>query len=193
MTYTIPSHRRRLALASACTGIALAALAALAVTPASAATSKELLNCQKTIESQVRGFASTAIAKISTCTDKIVQCKLAAEIDAADPTACLAAASSNCSGVPAKVADQQSKRVANIVKKCGLIPLGELEAFVAGLGFFNVVSACGSATASQLAACVVADARCNLERAIFRLDPRAQDSLSDPAINLAGSFSCVAP
>jgi hypothetical protein len=182
--------------ATGCARIVLAAALALAATaaaPASAATSKQLLTCQKSIESQVRGFTSSTIARLSNCTEKIVQCKLRQEIDAVDPTACLASAAKSCSSIPAKVSDQQAKRVASIVKKCGLIPLAEIEAFVGGLGFFNVSAGCGAASVTQLATCVVADARCQLEQAVFRLDPRAQDSLSDPAIALAGSFPCVAP
>jgi hypothetical protein len=160
---------------------------------ASAASSRELLNCQKAIESQVRGFSNFAIARLSNCTEKVVECRLAQEIDATDPAACLARAARACAPVPDKVDAQQSSRVDKIVRKCGLIPLAELEPFVGGLGFLNVVSDCGAATATQLASCVVADSRCGFERAVFRLDPRAQDSLADPAIDIAASFPCVAP
>lgn len=183
--------------------LALVAAAFLgAAATAHAATSNELLSCQKAIESQVRGFTSFAIARISNCTQKVVECKLAQEIDSVDPTACLASAAAACATVPQKVADQKASRAAKMVVKCGLVPLGELEPFVAGLGFFNVVAACGAADASDLADCVLDAGLCpasadgalgSLERAIFRVDPRAQNSLSDPAISLAASFPCVAP
>ncbi|HZR82532.1 MAG TPA: hypothetical protein VFD92_15665 [Candidatus Binatia bacterium] len=174
--------------------VAATALALAIPAGASAATSSSaLLACQKSFESQIRSFTNSTIARLSNCTEKVVECKLAQEIDAADPTACLASAANSCSTLPTKVADQQTTRASKIVGKCGLIPLADLEEFVAGLGFFNVVSACGAGTVAQLVDCVVADSRCALERSVFRLDPRAQDSLSDPAINIAGSFPCVAP
>jgi hypothetical protein len=195
-----PSRRTRdLARLAASVGLVAAILLPLS---SHAATSRELLSCQKAVESQVRGFTNFAVARISNCTEKIVECKLAQEIDATDPTACLASAAAACATVPQKVADQQTIRAGKIALKCGLFPLADLEPFVAGLGFFNLVSDCGAADATDLAMCVLDAGLCpassdgargSLERAIFRLDPRAQDSLSDPAINLAASFPCVAP
>lgn len=182
---------------------AAAGLAALfPVAAAQAATSTELLNCQKAIESQVRGFTSFAIARISNCTEKIVQCKLAQEIDSTDPMACLSSAGLACATVPTKVNDQKASRAGKIVLKCGLIPFADLKPFVEGLGFFNLANDCSALDASDLADCILDAGLCpgssdgargSLERAIFRLDPRAQNSLMDPAIDLAASFPCVAP
>ena len=80
---------------------------------------------------------------------------------------------------------------AKAVTACGLIPLADLEAFLGGLGFFNVSAGCSAASASDLIDCVFDDARCREERILFRLDPRAQDSLT--ALGIAASFPCVAP
>jgi hypothetical protein len=178
--------------------LALAAL--FPVAAAQAATSSDLLNCQKAIESQVRGFTNFAIARISNCTEKIVECKLAQEIDTVDPTACLASASAACSTVPMKVDDQKNARADKIVLKCGLIPFADLKPFVAGLGFFNLANDCGATDADGLADCILDAGLCaassdgargSLERAIFRLDPRAEKSLT--ALSLNDDFPCVAP
>lgn len=173
----------------------VAALAAALVlqigSPASAATSKELLNCQKQLESQVRSFTNVMYLRLYGCAQKIVECKLAQEIDAVDPTACLARAATQCGAAPAKVADAQATKSARVVQRCGLIPLAELEQYVEGLGFFNVSAACSAASVTDLVSCVFADARCATERELFLIDPRAQDSLSSAGV--AGSFPCVAP
>ena len=170
--------------------VTLAGAVALAA-PAAAATSAELLSCQKAFESNTRSFAKYVATKVGACADKVVPCNLAFEIDAVDPTSCLASATSACAGVPAQVTEQQAKRAAKIVTACGLIPFAELQQFVAGLGFFNVVTTCGAATVNDLVDCVLADTRCSRERALFHADPRAQESLTDAGV--AASFSCVAP
>ena len=172
---------------------ALAAVVAVLTTAgvASGATSKELLDCQKQLESNVRGFSNVIYQKLFTCAQKVVECKLADEIDAVDPTACLAKAAATCAGVPAKVSEQAAKRKAKAIVKCGLIPLAELEQYDEGLGFFNVVAGCGAASVNDLVDCVFAEAQCSVERQLFRLDPRAQDSLSTAGV--AASFPCVAP
>lgn len=162
-----------------------------ASTALGAATSKELLDCQKQFESQLRGFSNVVQTGVSNCAQKVVECALADEIDAVDPTACVAKATASCSGVPAKVTDQSGKRRLKVLAKCGLVPLAELEQYTAGLGFFNVATACGAADASDLIDCVFASAQCSAEREIFGLDPRAQQSLTTAGI--APSFPCVAP
>lgn len=156
-----------------------------------AATSKQLLDCQKQLESQVRAFSNVVQTGVAGCAQKIVECALADEIDAVDPTACVAKATTSCAGVPAKVSDQASKREVKVLAKCGLVPLVELEQYAAGLGFFNVVSACGAADVNGLVDCVFDGAQCSAEREIFRLDPRAQQSLTTAGI--VASFPCVAP
>lgn len=183
---TTPRNRN---LRHAVLGALLALLATSSI--AAGATSKELLDCQKQLESNVRGFTSVVYQKLFTCAQKVVECKLADEIDAVDPTACLAKTAATCSGVPAKLGEQAAKRKAKAILKCGLIPLAELEQFDEGLGFFNVVSACGAASVNDLVDCVFADAQCGTERQLLRLDPRAQDSLTTAGI--AASFPCVAP
>jgi hypothetical protein len=171
---------------------ALAAALTLQIgSAASAATSLELLNCQKQFESQIRSFTNIIYLRLYGCAQKIVECELASEIDAVDPTACIARAATLCGATPAKVADAQSVKAGKVVQRCGLIPLAEVNQFVEGLGFFNVSAGCSAASVSDLVACVFADARCSTERQLFRIDPRAQDSLTTAGI--AGSFPCVAP
>lgn len=183
MTRTINQFRR----------LALTTVLALATsgTAFGAATSKQLLDCQKQLESQVRGFSNVVQTGVAGCAQKVVECALADEIDNVDPAACVAKATASCAGVPTKVADQTTKRQLKVVAKCGLVPLSELEQYAAGLGFYNVVIGCGAADVNQLVACVFDDAQCSAEREIFRLDPRAQQSLTTAGI--AASFSCVAP
>lgn len=158
---------------------------------ASAATSKELLDCQKQLESQVRGFSNVVQTSLYKCAQKVVECALADEIDSVNPTLCLDKAANSCTGVPAKVTDQASRRKPKVIAKCGLIPLAELEQFSQGLGFVNVVTACGALNVNQLVDCVFDGAQCSAERELFMLDPRAQQSLTTAGI--AASFPCVAP
>ncbi|MBY0279352.1 hypothetical protein K2Z84_28790 [Candidatus Binatia bacterium] len=158
---------------------------------ADAATSKELLDCQKQLESQVRAFSNVVLQGLAGCAQKVVECKLADEIDAVDPTACIAKAAAKCTGLPSKVSDQAAARQAKVAARCGLIPLAEIEQFSEGLGFFNVATSCGAASVTALVGCVFDAARCSAERELFTLDPRAQDSLTTGGI--AASFPCVAP
>lgn len=184
MTTTRTRKLRRAALAAV-------ALMTFGAGGASAATSKELLDCQKQFESNVRGYSSVIYQKLFTCAQKVVECKLANEIDSVDLNGCLAKTVASCAGVAAKLAEQDAKRQAKVVAKCGLIPLAELSQYTEGLGFFNVVAGCGAASVNDLVDCVFADAQCSAERQLFRLDPRAQDSLTTAGI--AASFPCVAP
>lgn len=173
--------------------IALATVLALAGagTAFGAATSKELLDCQKQLEGQIRAFSNVVQTGLAGCDQKIVECALADEIDAVDPTACVAKATASCAGVPAKVADQASKRQLKVLAKCGLVALADLEQYTAGLGFYNVVNTCGASDVNGLVDCVFDSAQCSAEREIFQLDPRAQQSLTTAGI--AASFPCVAP
>lgn len=167
-------------------------VAVLAMTGvASGATSKELLDCQKALESNIRGYTNLIYSKLFGCAQKVVECKLANEIDAVDATSCLAKATSGCAAVDPKLDEQAAKREAKVVAKCGLVPLAEIEQFTEGLGFFNVANSCGAASVSDLVDCVFTNARCSTERQLFKLDPRAQDSLTTAGV--AASFPCVAP
>jgi len=172
--------------------VALATALLLSAGSAShAATSTELLNCQKQIESQVRSFTNVMYLRVYGCAQKIVECKLADEIDAVDPTACLARAANLCGAAPGKVSDAVASKAARVIQRCGLIPLAEVEQFVEGLGFFNVAAACSAASVTDLVNCVFADARCATEKQLFLIDPRSQDSLTTAGV--AASFPCVAP
>ncbi len=173
---------------------ALAALVAVGIATAdarAATSSKDLLGCQKSLESQVRAYTTLLSSKIYGCTEKVAKCKLAEEIDAVPSGDCITAATDACSGVPAKLGDNLAKRKSSIVLRCGLIPLADLEAFVGGLGFYDVVASCGALDAADLADCVLATASCATQRQVFRMEPRGQAALT--SLGIAASFPCVAP
>lgn len=162
-------------------------------TPAQGATtSKALLACQNRLAAKVKSFASFTANKIHGCTEKVVDCKLSSEIDAADDTSCLASATTACSGIAALVASKRAAAETKIAAKCGLIPGTDLNQFVAGLGFSNVAAGCGGlSSASAIVDCVLDGTKCSVEQQVFIRDPRAQDSLTTAGI--ASSFPCVGP
>jgi hypothetical protein len=168
--------------------------------------SRKLLKCQKQLERQIRSFTRQVGSKVHACTEKVVRCKLAFEIDNEDPATCLAGAKVTCDkvaavdkGIPAKL----SKAKAKVNAACEQIPLAAVEGFVAGLGFFNIAAECAAlqppltpisvSAVSDLVDCSFATARCAAEREVFIRDPRSGDSLADPAIDLASDFPCVGP
>lgn len=183
---TIPTARLLLMTAAA---LALAG-PARAFTP-----SADLLKCQRSLESKVRAVATTLHRVVGDCTLKAVNCKLAEEVDAVPAGPCLTAVADRCAdpttGAAAKVTKTEDRGKTSALNSCGLIPLADLDEFIGGLGFFNVSAACSAASASDLIDCLFDDGRCSAERMLFRLDPRAEDSLT--AIGLAASFPCVAP
>ena len=161
---------------------------------ASAATSAQLLGCQKYFDSQIRSYSNVVYQRLFGCAEKVVECQLAQEIDAIDATACLARATTGCASAQIKISDTATSRKAKVLLGCGsdlTIPLADLEQFDQGLGFFNVATACSAANVSALVDCVFANAQCAIEHQLFRLDPRAQSSLTTAGV--AASFPCVAP
>ncbi|MGH7894266.1 MAG: hypothetical protein ACREQL_06325 [Candidatus Binatia bacterium] len=173
--------------------IRLLLLVALGLTlPAGAATpSADLQKCQKTLHGKVRSFVNVTHTALLGCAQKVEECKLAQEIDGASPTMCLAAASVSCGAATGKIATLRGTSAGKATGACGLIPIGDLNAFISGLGFFNVSGTCAATNASDLVTCVFDDAQCAAERTVFKLDPRAQNSLT--AGGIAASFPCVAP
>jgi len=159
--------------------------------PALAATSAQLLACHKMLDRQGRGFVKFVANKVGGCADKVVACNLASEIDGVSPSACLSSATTACAPIATQVGDQKAQRAAKIVMACGLVPFAEVQQFVAGLGFFEVVTACSATTINDLVDCVLDDIRCDAEKHLFLADPRAQQSLT--AAGVAASFPCVAP
>ncbi len=155
-------------------------------------TSKALLACQSRLAAKVKSFASFTANKIHGCTEKVVDCKLSAEIDAVDDTSCLASATTACSGIATLVESKRTAAAAKITVKCGLIPAADLNQFVAGLGFSNVAAGCsGLLNATDIINCVLDGTKCSVEHQVFVRDPRALDSLTTAGI--AGSFPCVGP
>jgi hypothetical protein len=164
----------------------------LVAAPAFAVTSSAvLLKCQKVLESRVRSFSNYAATHLVNCTRKVADCKLADEIDSTDPTACLASATSQCGGTVTNIGNSQTTNRTKALLACGLIPTADVTPFIGGLGFFNVLADCGGSDVTDLVTCIFDQARCRTERALFRADPRAQDSLT--TVGVAASFPCVAP
>jgi hypothetical protein len=173
--------------------VAVAPLAVLlgAALPARAATTAELLRCQKGVHSRVASFVKFVETALSNCTYRVESCQLAQEIDGDDPTQCLASASSTCSSLSAKVPGAKSSYTGKALLMCSTVPLGDLEQYVGGLGFFGVSSVCSAGTVNDLLECIFDGAQCSAERTLFTLDPRAADALT--AAGVAGAHPCVGP
>jgi hypothetical protein len=178
-------------------GLALWAPAAVFAQSSSA----DLLKCQKALESRSQLIAKQVGKKVHGCADKVAYCKLAQEIDLVDPTACLASAGESCSAAAPYLTKRQDSAKVKMLMACGLIPLGDLEQFIQGLGFLDAPSECAAlptppgpvtvTDASTLIDCLIETTRCSAEKEVLVRDPRAQDSLT--AVGVASSFPCVAP
>jgi hypothetical protein len=172
------------------TGLVVLAIAC-AAGEASAASTSELLRCQKALHGAGRSFTKAVQTYLTNCALKVETCQLREEIDGEDPTVCLASATTSCQGYSAKVLAADATYEAKIVKVCALVPLGDLEAYVGGLGFFHANASCAATDSTALVGCVFDDARCAAERLVFAADPRAQDALV--AAGVAAAHPCVAP
>lgn len=185
-------HGALIALLGACTF----APTAQALTP-----TVDLLRCQKELTRIARSVTGLTAKSVHKCTEKALRCTLGAEIDAADPTDCLAGATTSCASVPTKLADKIAAIRAKALTKCGLIPTADVLAYIAGLGFANVATDCATLPSPlppitvnavpDLIDCVLAVSRCGAEREVFLRDPRAQDSLA--TIGLGAAFPCTSP
>ena len=161
-----------------------------AALPARAATTADLLRCQKGIHTRVSSFVKLVQTGLGNCTYKVELCKLAQEIDGEDPTSCLAAATSYCAKASAKVPQYKSLYLGKTLVLCN-VTVADLEPYVSGLGFFGPNTTCAATSVPDLIACLFDGAQCSAERTLFTLDPRAQDSLS--TVGLAGAHPCVGP
>jgi hypothetical protein len=173
-------------------------------TPPSSA-SAALRACDTRFKTKVKAFAGFDATKLHGCAEKIVRCKLAFEIDAVDPSSCLASAGTACSGIPVKIDNSLALAKTKIPLKCGLIPFSDLQPFVGGLGFSNVAAGCsGQADLTALMDCVLgkpttaadmSGTKCSVEHKVFIRDPRAKDSLSDAhtTLNPTTQFPCLGP
>ncbi len=159
--------------------------------PASAAPLADLLRCDKAIHGRASIFAGVVQSALASCAIKIESCQLAQEIDGDDPTQCLASASAMCGAYSAKVAAYKSAAESKAASGCLTVPLGDLQQYVAGLGFFAVGTTCAASTAIDLLGCIFDGAQCASERTLFTLDPRAADALATAGIGAA--HPCVGP
>jgi hypothetical protein len=180
-------------------------VAGLALWASSAAhaqsSSADLLYCQKGLKNIGREIAKEVGRYAHYCAEKVAYCKLEQEIDGADPARCLASAGVRCSKKTAYLTVKQSRAKGKMLAACRLIPLGDLEQFIQGLGFLNAPSECAAlptppgpvtvTDVSTLFDCLLETTRCSAEKEVFIRDPRAQDSLT--AAGVASSFPCVAP
>jgi len=171
-------------------------------------SSASLLACQTRLHNKVKAFARYTATKLHGCSEKVVRCKLANEIDAVDPTSCLASATSSCSTIPAAIdtklaAFKDPVKITAIPRKCGLVPFADLQPFVGGLGFSNVAAGCsGTADLNALMDCILGTpttasstqgTKCSVEHKVFIRDPRANDSLTSGGLNPGTQFPCVGP
>jgi hypothetical protein len=170
---------------------ALLAVAVSVAGPASAATTVDLLRCQRGIHTRATVLAKAVQTALATCTYKIESCQLADEIDAVSPTQCLARASAACATASAKVAVRESSSAAKALIDCSAVPLADLESWVAGLGLAAIGQGCAASSVGDLVGCIFDATRCAAERTLFVLDPRAQDALTTAGI--AAAHPCVAP
>jgi hypothetical protein len=170
--------------------VGLLAIALGAASPARAATTAELLRCQKGIHSRAASFVKLVETALSSCAYKVESCQLGQEIDGADPSACLASATASCTSLSARVPSYKATYSTKAQLVCG-VPLADLAPYVAGLGMSPQIGTCGASTTSDLIACIFTAAQCSAERTVFALDPRAQDALSTAGV--AGAHPCVGP
>ena len=172
--------------------VGAAAVLALAPNLSAATSSADLLLCQKKIEKHARAFSKVVGKKIQKCSEKIDACKLANEIDGADLTSCVTAATPTCTAVDAAIIANRATRKMAIDKVCSLIPLADVEPFLGSLGFVNVAAVpCSAVSVVSLTDCLLDQTRCTAEKEVFRRDPRALDALTAASVNM--SFPCVGP
>lgn len=164
------------------------------------------LACQTRFDMRVRTLASYVATKTHTCTEKVVRCKLAQEIDSVTPSTCPSGIASACNGVPVAITNKLTAMKdgfsrLGIPKKCSLVSWDSLTAFVGGLGFLKVASdaACGVGDLSCLMDTVLGTptgtlgTKCDVEHKVFIRDPRALDSLMSVSSGFEGNFPCVGP
>lgn len=169
----------------------VAAMAILAAAPgARAASTPELLRCQKGIHARAESFVKLVETALSNCAYKVESCRLAQEIDGDDASACLAAATATCVGLSAKIPTYRSLYASRALAVCA-VSVADVAPWVGGLGMSANAAACGAGTMSDLVVCLFSDAQCSAERTVFALDPRAQDALATAGI--AAAHPCVAP
>jgi hypothetical protein len=171
-------------------GVLVAAALCMA-RPASAATMAELLRCQKGIHTRAASLTKAVQTVLASCTYKIETCQLAQEIEGTDATQCLASASAACATYSAKVPAYKSSYETKALVACNVVPLADLQQWVAGLGLAAVSQGCAASTVVELVSCIFDATQCSAERTLFVLDPRAQYALATAGV--AAAHPCVAP
>lgn len=168
----------------------IAALLVVVAMPAFAGTSG-LLRCQKILDVRAAVFSKLTQTALSNCATRVVACQLAQELDAEDPTQCLAAATASCATYSAKISSGRSAAQGKAIAACNVVPLADLQPWIGGLGLAGPNAACGASTVIDLIDCLFDGAQCAAERIVWAFDPRAGDALATAGI--AASHPCVGP
>jgi hypothetical protein len=188
---------RRTAIAS----VVMLGVAMGAPNVAPAQTSTDLITCQRRLERRARSYAKFLAYRLHNCANRVAACKHAQEIDSVDPTSCLADANTYCDTLPALAATRRADTVDAIMVPCGLLSLANMQQYLGGLGFGDVVTnqcpslptppgAITPITVDDLVECLLRITECAAQREVQMRDPRANDSLTE--VGQAASFPCVA-
>lgn len=156
-------------------------------------TDKEMIACQRALDSRLDGVAKSIGRFVGECAFRITECELREE-HGAPVAGCTAKVASRCVRAETQVARTVERGEKAILKKCGGLPLATLQPYVTGLGFRDAAADCAPApvtTVAELVGCLVARAKCAAERDVFRGDPRAQTALGTAGV--ATAFPCVGP
>jgi len=147
---------------------------------------KPLLKCAVTLQKSgakiVRGRSKTlqsCLASLDACVQK-----------KAGDGRCLQTAGAKCTKALAKLGTLDDKARATIVKACAPLTLDELR-LTSGLGFANEIPACGTLDGPDaIAACVVAQHACAVERLVTLETPRAGELLTRGGLTAADVLRC---
>jgi cysteine-rich repeat protein len=176
----------------------LAALVTVALGAPSAAaeTTKDLLNCQKTLEKEAAKLLKGRAKSLTKCIEGLLDCTLAAEIDSEPLGPCQTAAAAKCADTffP-KAEGAETKFSDKVAAKCNVIPTNIMRSR-RGLGYRDAGDACAdltppgsTATTAAALACARASAVCAADDRVEQTMPRAYELLD--AAGLASEAPCL--
>ena len=171
-----------------------------------------VLNCEKKLVG-VLEFLQTFESSLQRCTEAILQCELAEEIDAGDKNRCLTslATTAKCFGTtgPKRYIEKVLTPTAfgsastYLFNRCSRIPMDRIEVFMQGLGFSALAGCSTAADIREIAHCMLGDlgptgaygVKCAVEHNVSIRDPRAKHALEEAAIALdpTNNFPCLGP
>jgi cysteine-rich repeat protein len=177
--------------------VALAAVLAcvLGAGSADALVTKDLVNCQKTLDAQAAKLVKTRAKRLSGCVRDLLACQLANEIDGEPLAPCQAEAVADCGEAFTKAGEAAAKFTEKVATKCGIVPTADARSRH-GLGFRDDADACAAltppasvATTADALACAERAARCSADDRVEETVPRAYELLA--AAGLAANAPCV--